>query len=230
MEVAADDGSLEKVEGIGNRRAQMIRAALTERLGRPRVGYLLSAGRRPSVTLLLDVDREYRERAESERFARSHPSASIPLGKLGCRFFIRVAMNGNSLRSFPIPRSPTNSGEPRIGSSSTIAPTGCPRDNALSSLNFADRSQGGGSSADTKRNASKHSWPLDDRPLEGVGEAQHRDDSNHTITLMLCGDVMTGRRDRPGSAAPERTRPVRRLGEVGHRLCRLGRTKERRDR
>lgn len=62
LEIAAHDGTLENVKGIGPRRAQMIRAALTERLGRRRLLRMPSSTARPSVDVLLDVDREYREK------------------------------------------------------------------------------------------------------------------------------------------------------------------------
>ena len=41
----------------------MIRTALAERLGRPRLRQLRRTQQRPPVSLLLDVDRKYRERA-----------------------------------------------------------------------------------------------------------------------------------------------------------------------
>src|SRR5271157_6374078 len=63
LEQAAHDGRLEVLEGFGPRRAQMIRTALAERLGRPRLRQLRQTQQRPPVSLVLDVDREYRERA-----------------------------------------------------------------------------------------------------------------------------------------------------------------------
>jgi hypothetical protein len=65
LEIAAHNGSLEKVKGIGPRRAQMIRAALAERLGRGRRLRMTSPSPRPPVDILLDVDREYREKAQA---------------------------------------------------------------------------------------------------------------------------------------------------------------------
>ena len=67
LEVACHEGRLEEVEGVGRRRAAMIRAALGEILGRGRPG--LRAARRvaaePDVGVLLDVDREYRDKARA---------------------------------------------------------------------------------------------------------------------------------------------------------------------
>jgi putative hydrolase len=64
LEVAAHDGRLERVPGIGPRRAAGLRASLESRLGRrarpPRPG---PDGHRPGVGDLLDVDAEYRRRA-----------------------------------------------------------------------------------------------------------------------------------------------------------------------
>ena len=63
LETAAHDGRLESVPGVGPRRAAAIRASLTEMLSRVRrrPG---SPGQEPSVEELIDVDREYRDRAE----------------------------------------------------------------------------------------------------------------------------------------------------------------------
>jgi len=64
LEVAAHDGRLEQVPGIGPRRAAALRASLESRLGRrarsPRPG---PDGHRPGVGAVLDVDAEYRRRA-----------------------------------------------------------------------------------------------------------------------------------------------------------------------
>jgi hypothetical protein len=63
LEVAAHDGRLEAVPGIGRRRADAIRAALASLLGPARASRRPDGG--PDVATLLDVDREYRERAEA---------------------------------------------------------------------------------------------------------------------------------------------------------------------
>lgn len=62
LELAVHDGRLQKVEGIGPRRVAMINAALANllRRGRPRWREETPA---PPVEMLLDVDREYREKA-----------------------------------------------------------------------------------------------------------------------------------------------------------------------
>ena len=65
LELAAHDGRLEALKGIGPRRAAMIRASLEKMLGqvRPR-GYGQVTGG-PGVSMLLDVDREYRKKADA---------------------------------------------------------------------------------------------------------------------------------------------------------------------
>ncbi|HEV8307222.1 MAG TPA: helix-hairpin-helix domain-containing protein [Methylomirabilota bacterium] len=63
LERAAHDGRLESVPGVGPRRAATIRAALAVLLGRTRAGVPPLRG--PGVPMLLDVDREYRERAQA---------------------------------------------------------------------------------------------------------------------------------------------------------------------
>lgn len=61
LEVAAYDGRLQKTAGIAGKRLAGVRDALTARLRRQRAA---PASAQPEVSELLDVDREYRERAE----------------------------------------------------------------------------------------------------------------------------------------------------------------------
>ncbi len=61
LETAAHDGRLRQVPGLGPRRAAMIRSTLAELLARIRPPAPHIADE-PDVTLLLDVDREYREK------------------------------------------------------------------------------------------------------------------------------------------------------------------------
>lgn len=64
LEIAAHDGRLESVPGVGPRRAALIRASLAELLSRrPGPRRAEPAADRPGVETLLDVDREYREKA-----------------------------------------------------------------------------------------------------------------------------------------------------------------------
>ncbi|MEJ2316169.1 MAG: helix-hairpin-helix domain-containing protein [Gammaproteobacteria bacterium] len=63
FELAAHDGRLEALKGIGPRRAAMIRASLEKMLGRVRSRRYEEMAEGPSVPVLLDVDREYREKA-----------------------------------------------------------------------------------------------------------------------------------------------------------------------
>jgi DNA polymerase (family X) len=80
LEVAAHDGRLERVPGIGPRRAAMLRATLAGMLARTR-----PIRRRqtfePGVDLLLDVDREYREKAESGVLPKIAPRRFNPSGE-----------------------------------------------------------------------------------------------------------------------------------------------------
>lgn len=62
LEIAACDGRLGKVPRFGPRRIAMIRAELAQMLGRPRP-QRGEAVIDPGVEMLLDVDREYREKA-----------------------------------------------------------------------------------------------------------------------------------------------------------------------
>jgi putative hydrolase len=65
LELAAHDGRLEGLKGIGPRRAAMIRASLEKMLGRVRPRGFGSVTGGPDVSMLLDVDREYREKADA---------------------------------------------------------------------------------------------------------------------------------------------------------------------
>jgi putative hydrolase len=80
LELAAHDGRLVEVPGLGHRRVAGIRAALTERLGRQRIRALLHA-KAPPVALLLDVDQEYREKAEAGSLRRIAPKRFNPTGE-----------------------------------------------------------------------------------------------------------------------------------------------------
>jgi putative hydrolase len=80
LELAAHDGRLASVPGLGHRRVAGIRAALTERLGRQRIRALLHA-RAPPAALLLDVDREYREKAEAGSLRLIAPKRFNPSGE-----------------------------------------------------------------------------------------------------------------------------------------------------
>lgn len=64
LEMASHDGRLESVSGIGTRRAAAIRASVTERLD-DRRKRARTHGQTPAVAQILDVDREYRQKAEA---------------------------------------------------------------------------------------------------------------------------------------------------------------------
>lgn len=80
LEQAAHDGRLEKVPGVGARRAMAIKGALAERLGHrhyrrpPR-----SSG--PPVAILLDVDREYRMKVSQDKLRKIAPKRFNPSGE-----------------------------------------------------------------------------------------------------------------------------------------------------
>jgi hypothetical protein len=82
LETAAHDGRLTRVEGLGRRRIQMIRESLAGRARRP----WREGPRQPepagevSVSELLDVDREYRRKAEAGGLARIAPRKFNPTG------------------------------------------------------------------------------------------------------------------------------------------------------
>jgi len=82
LELAAHDGRLESLAGIGEKRARGIRDTLAVRLARGsrRSPTALGGETRPSVGLLLDVDREYRWRARTGQLRRIAPRRFNPGG------------------------------------------------------------------------------------------------------------------------------------------------------
>ena len=81
LEVAAHDGRLENYPGIGAKRLAGIRDSLAERLRRVRRELTASPPRKPSVSELLDVDREYREKAAAGILTKVAPRRFNPEGE-----------------------------------------------------------------------------------------------------------------------------------------------------
>jgi DNA polymerase (family X) len=83
LERAAHDGRLQEVPGLGPKRTRAIREALAGRLRRrPHPRERDEAGaERPPVSELLDVDREYREKAEAGKLRRIAPRRFNPRGE-----------------------------------------------------------------------------------------------------------------------------------------------------
>lgn len=80
LELAAHDGRLDQVPGIGPRRVNMIAAALAQMLQRRPAGRRRAPGAEPPVEVLLDVDREYREKAAAGRLRKIAPRRFNPDG------------------------------------------------------------------------------------------------------------------------------------------------------
>ena len=81
LEVAAHDGRLAAVPGVGPRRAAALRATLGSMLGRSRLRARDVAVPELPVAVLLDVDREYREAAQAGRLPRIAPRRFNPSGE-----------------------------------------------------------------------------------------------------------------------------------------------------
>jgi len=86
LEMAAHDGRLEQVEGIGPERAEGVRIALSGMLSRSARRKLHEASEakneeRPSVGLLLQIDDEYRRKAERNQLRRIAPKRFNPEGE-----------------------------------------------------------------------------------------------------------------------------------------------------
>lgn len=81
LETAANDGRLEGVPGVGPRRAAAWRAALDRMLGRVRARQVRARddlSTEPAVETLLDVDHEYRQKAEGGELRRIAPKRFNP--------------------------------------------------------------------------------------------------------------------------------------------------------
>jgi len=84
LELAAHDGRLESVPGVGPRRAAAIRASLQAMLSRSRprlAARSAGAAHEPDVATLLAVDREYRHDADAGRLPMIAPRRFNPSGE-----------------------------------------------------------------------------------------------------------------------------------------------------
>lgn len=88
LEVVAHDGRLEQVEGIGPERAEGVRVALAGMLSQSSRRRLRQAIReetpkeeRPSAGLLLEIDEEYRRKAERDQLRKIAPKRFNPQGE-----------------------------------------------------------------------------------------------------------------------------------------------------
>jgi hypothetical protein len=85
LEAAAYDGRLSQVTGMGAKRIRGIREALAGRFRRrpavPSIPQPQPASQQPPLAELLDIDREYREKAKAGRLARIAPQRFNPTGE-----------------------------------------------------------------------------------------------------------------------------------------------------
>lgn len=81
LETAAHEGRLAKLAGVGEKRLTGIIASLAERLGRVKTKYGPTLQPLPSIEELLDVDREYREKAASGHLHKFAPRRFNPTGE-----------------------------------------------------------------------------------------------------------------------------------------------------
>ena len=80
LEVAAHDGRLAAVKGIGPRRAAMISASLAALFGRATTGRHIS-DRTPSVKTVLDIDQQYRDEVAANNLPKIAPRRFNPQGR-----------------------------------------------------------------------------------------------------------------------------------------------------
>lgn len=86
LEQAAHDGRLEKLEGFGEKKVENIQVSLAGMLSSPAQRSRLQAGRenkqeKPPVGLLLEIDQEYRQKAEAGDLRKIAPKRFNPEGK-----------------------------------------------------------------------------------------------------------------------------------------------------
>ena len=81
LEAAAHDGRLTNLAGIGEKKLTGIMDSLATRLGRVRKSLRLVAADEPPVAELLDVDREYRDKAAAGQLRRIAPRRFNPSGE-----------------------------------------------------------------------------------------------------------------------------------------------------
>ncbi|TWI34088.1 nucleotidyltransferase family protein [Mesorhizobium tianshanense] len=80
LEAALHSGEL-RIKGIGHRRKEMLAATLAERLGRVRLRTTHQPQPLPPVSMLLDVDRMYREKAAAGALRKIAPRRFNPKGE-----------------------------------------------------------------------------------------------------------------------------------------------------
>jgi hypothetical protein len=78
LEIAANDGRLEKVAGLGSKRIAGIRDTLATRLGRVRIQDGNVRASEAPVSVILDVDAEYRDRAARDELPKIAPRRFNP--------------------------------------------------------------------------------------------------------------------------------------------------------
>lgn len=81
LEIAAHDGRLEKIAGLGGKRIAGIRDSLATRLGRVRIRSANRPASEPPVSVVLDVDAEYRRRAAGDELPKIAPRRFNPTQK-----------------------------------------------------------------------------------------------------------------------------------------------------
>jgi len=87
LEVASHDGRLDSVPGVGPRRAAAIRAVLADILGRSGLvrrtipSDVAHGGPEPAAAVFLDVDREYRDKAQAGALPTIAPRRFNPAGE-----------------------------------------------------------------------------------------------------------------------------------------------------
>jgi hypothetical protein len=171
LEAALHEKGATPVAGIGPRRLAILRATLGNMLARIRTVRTGPADE-PSVDILLDVDREYRQKAGADQLYKIAPKRFNPGGEAWLPLLHTRRSNFILPRCFPIPRSPMNSARNGIGSFSISILIAAARRSGPSSRKHAGRSPDSALSADANANAS-------------VVTRARKNDSQHRRTLPV---------------------------------------------
>jgi DNA polymerase (family 10) len=81
LEIAAHDGRLAALPGVGSRRAAAIAASLGVMLARRRPLHGAAAAAEPDIATLLEIDAEYRRKAEADELPKIAPRRFNPSGE-----------------------------------------------------------------------------------------------------------------------------------------------------
>ncbi len=115
LEAAANDGRLHDLAGLGHKRIAAICDVLASRLSRVWRATTSPSAEEPAVSELLDVDREYRHRAQAGTLPKIAPRRFNPAGEAWLPVLHTRAWRERTARCFPTPCGHTGWTKPATG-------------------------------------------------------------------------------------------------------------------